>query len=93
MSGRPTAARRASCFVERQHDVDRFAAQPRHDRPKSDQIEARNLRGNTKYSRSSSEPRKTRLSLGNSASSSSKPTCRMQSRGAGITTGSPKSSR
>ena len=40
----------------------------------------RNLRGNMKYSRSSSEPRNTRLSSGNSGSSSSNPICWMQSR-------------
>ncbi len=38
-------------------------------------LNPRNLRGNMKYSRSRSKPRKIRLSFGNSASSSSKPIC------------------
>ena len=93
VSGRTEAARRALCLsnastmsTDLLRSCGMIARSPTRLKP-------RNFRGNTKYSRSSSEPRNTRLSRGNRASSSSKPICRTQSSGARVTTGSPKSSR
>ena len=76
-------------LVERKYNVNRFAAQLRHNLAQRVSLKPRNLRGKVKYSLNSSDPRNTRLSIGNSESCSSKPTCCTAPGGSLITTGSP----
>ena len=53
-------------FIEGEYDIDRLAAQPRHHAAESGQVDAKELARKHEILRSSSEPRKTRLSFGNS---------------------------